>query len=134
MDTADILTLRLAETIGIFLIAAGAGGLIAPDRWRAVLGDMERSPGLILAFAIIDFALGATILLVHCSFADPLAGVVTVIGLAGAVEGLLLFVFPQALLAFSRPILDAGRLWAVLALAFGAALLLLGLTGHAHAL
>src|SRR3546814_21154918 len=52
MDTISVLTLRLAEAIGLYMIVVGMGGLTAPRRWRQVMADLERSPGLAMALGL----------------------------------------------------------------------------------
>jgi uncharacterized protein YjeT (DUF2065 family) len=133
MDTARILTLCIAEAFGLYLIAIGAGALIAPDRWRAIGDEMERSPGLTLVMGLLSFAIGALILGVHHSLTDPLAIIITAAGAIATVEGLLLIAVPQALIAFGRPFFARPRPWAIVAVMLGIALLVAGFTGHATA-
>ncbi len=133
MDTASVLTLRLAEAFGLYLAAIGAGALIAPDRWRAIGDEFERSPGLTLLSGVLAFAFGALIFGVHHSLTDPLAIVVTIAGAIGAVEGLVLLAVPQALTGISRFAFARPRLWAIVAVLLGVAFFVAGLTGHATA-
>jgi hypothetical protein len=132
METASILTLRLAEAFGLYLLAIGAGALVAPDRWRAIGAELERSPGLALVTGVFTFALGAAIFGLHHSLTDPLAVIVTIAGAIGAVEGLLLIAVPDLMVAIGRPFFAYPRVWAMIVLALGAALLLAGLTGRAN--
>lgn len=131
MDTASVLTLRLAEAFGLYLMAIGAGALIAPHRWRAIGEEMERSPGLILIAGVLTFAFGALIFGIHHSVADPLAIVITIFGAIGAVEGLLLLAVPQTFIRIGRAAFARPYLWAIVAVLLGAALFVAGLTGHA---
>ncbi|MBO9697692.1 MAG: DUF2065 family protein, partial [Sphingopyxis sp.] len=59
MDTISVLTLRLAEAIGLYLIVIGISGLAGPQRWRAVMDDLERLPGLVMALGLPVFLVGA---------------------------------------------------------------------------
>jgi hypothetical protein len=133
METANILTLHLADGFGLYLVAIGAGALIAPDRWRAMRGEFERSPGLTTVTGVMTFAIAAAIVGVHHSFDDPLAIVISLAGIIGAAEGLLLLAVPQLLLAIAGPFYERPRAWAIVAVLLGAALLAAGLTGHATA-
>jgi hypothetical protein len=65
-------------------------------------------------------------MLVHCIWADPLAIIVSSIGLVAAVEGLLIMIVPGPLLAFSRQLVGNQKLISLLAAGFG--LLLIGLS------
>jgi len=132
METAAILTLRLAEAFGLYLLAVGAGALIAPGRWRAIGAELERSPGLALVAGLLAFALGAVTFGVHHHLTDPLAIIVTIAGAIGAAEGLLLIAVPDLMIAIGRPFFAHPRVWAIIVLVLGAALLLAGLTGRAN--
>ena len=131
MDTISVLTLRLAEAIGLYLLAIGIGGFVAPDRWRTMVDELERHPGLTMLMGVVAFAIGAVIFGVHHSLHDPLAAIVTIVGAVAAIEGLVLLAAPGLLVAVSRPFLAAARLWAIVSIALGGILFLLGLTGRA---
>jgi uncharacterized protein YjeT (DUF2065 family) len=131
METASILTLRFAEALGLYAIALGAGTLIAPARWRSVVDEMERSQSVTLLMGLVVFAIGAMILGVHHSLADPLAGFVTIAAAIAAVKGLLLLAVPQPLIALSRPVMARPQIWGVFLIIVGIALLIAALTGRA---
>ncbi len=61
MDTISVLTLRLAEAIGVYLAAVGIGGLIRRDRWSTIIAEFERSPALTFVTGGVVFAIGAAI-------------------------------------------------------------------------
>ncbi len=134
VHTLTVVTLRLAEAIGLYWLVAGVGLLVVPQRMGAILGDIERSPGLAYAFGVAAFAIATAILIPHHLLYDPLSVIVTLLAALLAVEGLVLIAAPQLLIAFSRPFMAASRLWAIVAIVLGALLLLAGLTGRANAL
>ena len=131
METASVLTLRLAEAIGLYAVATGAGALIGPQRWLAIGPELERSPGLVLLMGIVAFAIGAAMLGAHHALTDPLADIISVIAAIVVAEGLLLIVAPDLMIAFGRPFLARPRVWAIVTLMAGVALFLAGLTGRA---
>lgn len=131
MDTAFPITLHLAVAIGVYMTAAGVGGLVAPERWRGLVDEFERSPATGYLIGIAAFAIGATLVIVHNLWGDPLAVVVTLIGWAAAVEGVLMLAFPGPLVALGRAALGALRPFAAVAVILGFALILAGLTGRA---
>jgi uncharacterized protein YjeT (DUF2065 family) len=131
MDTISVLSLRLAEAIGLYLIVIGVGALIAPKRWRAIIDDLDRSPGLVMALGFAVFAAGTAIILVHHHMRDTLAAIVTIIGHVALVEGALLLAVPGPLLRIGRWSLGFVRVWASVALILGLLLFLAGLTGRA---
>lgn len=132
--TYTVLTLQLAQALGLYAIAAGIGIVGAPDRLRAIIGEMEASPGLSYAFAVAAFAIGTAILIPHHLLADPLATVVTIIALLAAIEGLLLLAVPRLLIVIARPFVVQARLCGIIAIVFGLLLFLAGFTGRADAL
>lgn len=132
--TLTVLTLQLAQALGLYALAAGIGIVSAPDRFRAVLGAMADSPGLSWAFGVAAFAIGTAILIPHHLLADPLAAVVTIIAAIAAIEGLLLLAAPRLLIAIAQPFARHAPLCGIVAILVGALLFLAGLTGRADAL
>ena len=78
VHTLTVLTLQLAEAIGLYWLAAGIGLLLVPQKLGAIVADFERSPGLVYAIGIAAFAIGTAILIPHHVFYDPLSVIVTV--------------------------------------------------------
>ncbi len=132
--TLTVLTLQLAQAIGLYLLAAGIGLLAAPGRMAAIVADIERSPGLATLFGIGAFAIGVAILIPHHVTYDWLALVVTLIAVVVALEGLLLLAAPTLILAVATRVLAAERLCAIAAIVAGLILFLAGFTGRADAL
>ena len=131
MDTISILTLRLAEAIGLYMIIVGIGGLVSPSRWRAMMDDLDRSPGLVMALGFPVFVVGAALVLIHSIWTDPLAVIVSLIGYVALFEGALLLATPAPLLRMGRRAVRFTRLWAGISILLGILLFLAGLTGRA---
>jgi len=129
MTTLSMLTLQLAEALGLYLILIGLSGLAAPQRWRAAMDDLAASPGLQMTMGVGVFAIGVAIAIAHSRLSDPLAIIVTVIGWLALLEGALLIVTPRPLLRIGRWSLGFTRIWAIAALVLGVLLALAGLTG-----
>jgi len=129
MTTLSMLTLQLAEALGLYLILIGLSGLAAPQRWRAVMDGLAESPGLQMTMGVGVFAIGVAIAIAHSRLSDPLAIIVTVIGWLALLEGALLIVTPRPLLRIGRWSLGFTRIWAIAALVLGVLLALAGLTG-----
>jgi len=132
--TLSVLTLQLAQAIGLYWLAAGIGLLLAPTRLAAIIADIERSPGLAMIVGLGTFAIGVAILIPHHILYDPLSVVVTSLALVFAIEGLVLLAVPQILVALARPFVAQARLWAIVSIVLGAVMLLAGATGRADAL
>jgi uncharacterized protein YjeT (DUF2065 family) len=133
MDTISVLTLRLAEAIGLYMIVVGMGGLVAPRRWQAMMDDLKRSPGLVMALGFPVFAVGAALVLIHSIWRDPLSIIVSAIGYAALIEGALLLAVPEPLLKIGCWSVNFTRVWAVISIILGVLLFLAGLTGRAIA-
>ena len=131
MDTISILTLRLAEAIGLYMIVVGIGGLVSPSRWRAMMDDLDRSPGLVMALGFPVFVVGTALVLIHSIWTDPLAVIVSLIGYVALFEGALLLATPVPLLRIGRWAVRFTRLWAGISILLGILLFLAGLTGRA---
>lgn len=131
MDTISVLTLRLAEAIGLYLIVIGISGLAGPQRWRAVMDDLERSPGLVMAFGFPVFLVGAALILIHSIWRDPLSILVSLIGYVALAEGALLLAVPAPLLKLGRWSLRYIRGWAIASILLGLLFFYAGLTGRA---
>ena len=131
MMTTSVLTLELAQALGLYLIVIGLGGLFAPQRWRMLIEELERSPALVMMSAVIAFAIGAALVLSHSILTDPLAIIVTVIGWGALIKGALLIAVPGPLMRLGRAATSATRIWSIAALVLGVLLGLAGLTGTA---
>ncbi|MBA4092080.1 MAG: DUF2065 domain-containing protein [Sphingobium sp.] len=131
MDTISVLTLRLAEIIGLYMIVIGLSGLASPQRWRAVMDDLNRSPGLVVALGFAVFAVGGTLVLIHSIWTDPLAIIVSLIGYVALIEGATLLAVPGPLIRIGHWSTNFIRTWALIALILGLLLFLAGLTGRA---
>jgi hypothetical protein len=131
MTTAIPLTLHLAVLIGLYEFAAGIAGLTGQISWSAMLDEFERSPALTFITGFICFVIGGVLIISHDIWTDLLAAIVSLIGWVAAIEGLLIMIAPQPLLTFSRRLVTNQRAVSIIAILFGAFLIIAGLTGRA---
>lgn len=131
MITATPLTLNLLVVMGLYELVAGLAGLTGQINWRAILDEFDRSPTLTFMTGLMVYVIGAVVMLVHRIWTDPLAIIVSAIGLVAAVEGLLIMLVPGPLFAFSRRVVGNQKLISLLAAVFGLLLIGLGLIGRA---
>lgn len=130
METELPLTLDLLVAFGLYCLAAGIGGVLAPERWIGMLDDLGRpAVSYIAGFAV--FAIGVAIILAHNLWTDPLAVLVSLLGWGAAIEGLILIAWPAPLLAIARSFLGSTRLWAFVSVFIGAVLIAIGMTARA---
>lgn len=127
------LTLTLAKAMGVYMIAAGVSGFIAPERWRLILDQLRADAALTYISGAFVFALGVAIVIAHNIWTDPLSVVVSLFGWLALIEGIVLIVMPKPLLDFSGSLLRPGstKIFAAFSLILGAVLLLAGLFGRA---
>ncbi|MFW6024240.1 MAG: hypothetical protein ACOC8P_01320 [Dichotomicrobium sp.] len=80
----------IAAFIGLYMLAGGAGMLAERDVWSKVIEGVADSPALGYLAGIIAFVIGAAIVAVHNRWGTPLEVVVSLIGWAGLIEGMLM--------------------------------------------
>ncbi len=131
MITLSVLTLQLAQALGLYMILIGISGLAAPRRWDALMAELVASPALQMIMGVLVFAIGITLALIHHRLSDPLAIIVTLIGFAALLEGALLIAVPGPLMRIGQCALHYTRVWAIVSLILGILLALVGLTGRA---
>lgn len=134
MDTLNLLTLYFAKGIAIYMIVTGIAGLLAPARWRVLVDDLNASPGLTYISGAFVLLLGIALVFPHFFWSDPLAMIVSFICLMVLVEGMILMIAPGMVLNVARRAVSsdsASRLWAIIALVAGLALLVAAMTGRA---
>lgn len=129
IETADQTTLQLAVLIGAMSLASGIGGWRHPSLWNRMFEEFDRSPGLTLSVALSAIIFGGLILLLPGGWSDPLAMVVSGIGLLSLAEGLILLAIPEYYLRLVRPLLRYARVWAAFAILLGILLVLSGFQG-----
>lgn len=133
VHTITVLTLQLAQAIGLYLFAIGLGLVLYPTRWATLADDLERSPLTTLVAGATAFWVGASILIVHHHMIDALALVVTLFGVVAVMKGVLILALPVPMVAFYRPFLRHARILGIVALVAGVVLFLCGFTGRADA-
>lgn len=125
----------IALFLGLYLFAAGAGELRAPNTWWAMLKEFERSPGLRFLTGVAALAIGATIYLVNpwrpneSGGGDWLAIAVSVIGGLAVAKGILILASGDRYLRLARAMVGrAGRAWAGLAVLAGLSLTIVAMS------
>ena len=96
MFEAFTLTQSVAFLLALYMLSAGIGLLTDSETFAGVLDDFIDSPALTYLAAIMAFALGGTIVFLHNLWNTPLEIIVSLIGWAALIEGILM-------LGFRRP-------------------------------
>ncbi len=116
----------IAAMIGLYMLAGGVGMLTDRDLWSRVIKEFAASPALGYLAGILAFAIGAAIVAAHNRWGTPLEIVVSLIGWAALVEGVLMLALRRPFLGFFArlaPSASAARIIAGLIVAAGAVLL-----------
>jgi len=115
----------IAALTGLYMLAGGVGMLTDREVWSRVIRDIAASPALGYMAGILAFAIGAAIVAVHNRWVTPLEIVVSVIGWAALIEGVLMLALRRPFIGlFARlaPSASAGRIIAGLVAVAGAVL------------
>lgn len=134
MDTLSLLTIHLARAYGMVVVAVALAALVAPARMAAAIAEFGRSPGLILLSAIVAVILGVAMVSFHSRWSDFPAILVSLLGWAVLVKGIVLLAAPDALLKLGGDVSRSHaivRVWGVVALILGVAYLLIGFLARA---
>lgn len=136
IETLIPLTLILARAYGVAILAVALSALLAPQRMKAAFAEFERSPGLTFMSALFAVVLGLTLVILHSVWADFPAALVSLLGWAILIKGIVLIAAPAGLMKLGAAASDSSaivRAWAAFALLLGAAYLTIGLAGRALA-
>jgi len=92
-------TQTFALFIGLYMLAGGTGILVDHKNYAGVIEEFRSSIAVTYLAGVMTFVLGAVIVAIHNLWTSPAAILVSLVGWAALVEGILL-------LAFRRPFLD----------------------------
>ena len=92
----------LAQVIGLLYLAFGLGALFNPTFYYKVIHRMTRNLSVVFLGGIMAIVTGVAITSYHNIWVADWRIIITIIGWAALVKGLLLFILPKALLKFSR--------------------------------
>jgi hypothetical protein len=135
-DTLIPLTITLARAYGVVILAVALAALLSPARMKATLEDFERSAGLSFLAALFAVTLGMTLVIVHSVWADFPAALVSLLGWAILIKGILLLAVPEGLLKLGSALASSAsmvRAWGVFALVLSIVYLVIGFAARALA-
>jgi len=116
----------IAAMIGLYMLAGGVGMLTDHNVWSRVIKEFAGSPALGYLAGILAFAIGAAIVAAHNRWDTALEIIVSVVGWAALVEGVLMLAVRRPFLGFfARLTLSEVmvRIFAGLTVLFGVVLL-----------
>ena len=129
-ETASPTTIPLALLTGFVCLASGIVALSLPAGAVEAVDELEQAPMLAVPAAFGAILFGAFLIISHRSWSDPLAILVSLIGWAAFLEGLVLLGLPHLYARLARPLMRHVRYVGLFALVLGAFLIAGGLTAH----
>ena len=127
METSAALI--VAQVMGPLYLIAALGMFTRPERFAGLIAEMRASPGQTLAWGLIALALGLLILAVHNVWRADWTVVVTLIGWAATLKGVLLVLAPEMVMRLGAKLTTPSpklRVWAAAPLALGVFLTAMG--------
>jgi hypothetical protein len=124
------LTLKIALFVGAFLLAASSA-LVRPSIAQPLLTSIQNSPGIMHATAAVTAFAGGGLLVAHFDFSSITAGLVTLVAIWWAIEGLGLLAIGHRLKVDSPANIRLYALSNIAALMTGTVLLIAGIAGLA---
>jgi hypothetical protein len=127
MTALGSLTGALAIAFGLYAFAAGLGMALSPDRLIRMLKEAEGSAAISFVIGLLTFCIGVAVILTHPLGEGWLSMLVVIMGWGAMIEGLIFLAAPQIMWAITRPFMgNLSRIWGLVAMASGAALIAAG--------
>ena len=107
------ITLFLARLIGLYLIIVGVGILLNLKYYQRVMGDFSKNSALLYMGGIMALFFGLLVVLFHNVWLVGWPVIITIMGWLGIVKGVVILVFPNAILRMTEAYRDKTSLLAV---------------------
>ena len=124
------LTQTLAVLIGVYMVAGGIALLREGKAYASVISEFRTNTALGYLAGVITFAIGGALVALHNDWSTTLSSVITFVGWAALIEGILLIAFREPFMRIFEKITFSGPVvtgFGAGTLAFGAGLLYCGL-------
>lgn len=123
------LTMFLAQVMGIYILIAGVSGLLYPKRAKRALEEVTKSYVIPFFDGSLALIVGLLVVLTHNVWEGLAASLVTLIGWAAVVEGVVMLLLPHDSIAAIAEKLSGRNMvmaWSVLAVLVGGFLVYYG--------
>ncbi len=101
------LTELLAIFLAVYLMAAGLGVMIERKSLASVVTDLQEHSILGHLAAVVAFFVGAAVVAIHNHWDSFLAGLVSLVGWAALIEGVLMLAVRRRFLAVFAPMMNS---------------------------
>jgi len=122
------MTELLATVFGIYFLCAGLGMLLRKGWATQIIGEFESNSALTFSIGALVLMASTAVVLNHNIWTGWREIIVSVMAWGAAIKGAVILIYPAALFKFARfyiPSDRATKIWAVMVMAIGAALLFL---------
>ena len=119
----------IAQVLGPLYVIVALGLFSKPERFAALATEMEARPAQCVIWGMVTLSLGLLILAFFDDWRADWTVIVTLIGWAATIKGVLLILAPEMLMGLSRRMFakpEHIRIWAAGPLALGAFLTAMG--------
>ena len=120
---------QIFQLIGLAYTAMGLGGVINKDSYRHLAEGFANSPALLFVTGLLTLVIGFVLVSFHNVWVMGWTVLITIIGWAALIKGIMIFVFPGFYMYISKKMevnLRFMRVYAGIVLAMGVFFLLLG--------
>lgn len=109
----------VAKVLSLLYLSAGLAALSGKVTFAKIVDDFDKSPALTFMTGLITLTMGMLILEFHNVWVKDWTVLVTIVGWAAVLKGIMFIAFPNAL-SFFKPWYKNSQNWAILLLAIGA--------------
>ena len=113
----------IAQILGPLYVIVALGMFSKPERFAALVTELEAQPGLTVGWGVTALAFGLLVLAFHDSWRADWTVLVTLIGWLATIKGVLMILAPEMLFGLGKGLLappSRARIWAVGPLVLGA--------------
>ena len=112
------LSVLVAKIIALTYISAGIAALSGKLTFSKMIEDFERSPGLIYLAGLMALIVGMLLVQYHNMWVKNWTLLITLIGWASLLKGIMLIAFPQSI-SFFKNWYKNSRMWGIFMIVFG---------------
>ena len=103
-------TLFLAQIMGPTLAAFGLGILLSPKYYLKLYKSLERESLALMLFTMVALSAGTALVVKHFLWGSLTEILISIVGLAMLVKGILFAVIPKTLINLTQPMTSTGLL------------------------
>lgn len=123
-----VLSIFVAKVLSLVYLAAGVAALTGSLNFKKIADDFNKSSGLCFVSGFMTLFIGLALVEFHNFWVKDWTVMVTVIGWASLIKGIMLIVYPKYIANF-KPIYKNTKSWGLLMIVLGLVLGYFGFLG-----